>query len=68
MSSTARRIVAGAAVATLLVKGSACTDEDGDGAVTDEEIEDVEDNVSDVGSEINEEIECQYEGTNEDGE
>jgi hypothetical protein len=59
-------------VAALLGLGSlagvACSDEDGDGGTTDEEIQDVEDNMGSVKDEIDEEIDSQDTGTNEDGE
>ena len=48
--------------------GAACSDEDGDGGTTDEEIQDGEDTVDDVGDEIEEEIDAQTEGDDEDGE
>ncbi len=46
----------------------ACSDEDGDGGTTDEEIQDVEDTVDDLGDEIEEEIDSQNTDTNEDNE
>ena len=60
-------------VAGLLAAGSvlgvaACSDEDGDGCTTDEEIQDGKDTVSTVEGEIQEEIDAQDEGSNEDGE
>lgn len=58
--------VALASGALLLVP--ACSDEDGDGATTDEEIQDVEDTAEDVGNEVEEEVEGQDQGSNEDGE
>ena len=61
------------ALTALLAAGTialvpACSDEDGDGATTDEEIQDVEDGAEDVGNEVEEEIEGQDEGSNEDDE
>ena len=47
---------------------AACSDEDGDGGTTDEEIQDVEDTVDSIEDEIDEEVDAQDEGTNEDGE
>jgi hypothetical protein len=47
---------------------AACSDEDGDGGTTDEEIQDIEEGVEDMGDEIEEEIDAQDEGDNEDGE
>jgi hypothetical protein len=59
MQRTTRRATALAFSALLFLGGAACNDEDGDGAGTDEEIEDIE-------QEVNEEIEGQDEGSNED--
>ncbi len=59
MNRTLRRASAVAFSGLLLFGGVACSDEDGDGAGTDEEIQDVED-------EVNEEINGQDEGSNED--
>ena len=42
-------------------------DEDGDGGTTDEEIQEGEDRVDDVGDEIQEEVDAQDEGSNDDG-
>ncbi|HEX4868783.1 MAG TPA: hypothetical protein VFV32_14325 [Acidimicrobiales bacterium] len=47
---------------------SACSDEDNDGGTTDEEIQDGKDTVTSVGDELQEEVDAQDEGTNEDGE
>ena len=47
---------------------AACSDEDGDGGTTDEEIQDIEDTGDDVVDEIDEEIDSQDKGTNEDNE
>ena len=61
-----------ASVAMLLglgaLGGVACSDEDGDGGTTDEEIQDGEDLVDDIGDEVEEEVDAQDEGDNEDGE
>ena len=63
-----------AAAAGLFALGSiagvaACSDEDGDGGETDEEIQDVEDGVEegvdDVQEEVDEEVDAQSEGDNE---
>ena len=43
-------------------------DEDGDGGTTDEEIQEGEDRVDDVGDEVQEEVDAQDEGSNDDGE
>jgi hypothetical protein len=58
MRRTTRRATALAFSALLFVGGAACSDEDGDGATTDEELQDAEDQV-------NEEIEGQDEGSDE---
>jgi hypothetical protein len=47
---------------------AACSDEDGDGGTTDEEIQDVEDTTEEMGDELEEEVDAQEEGDNEDGE
>ncbi|HEX8582728.1 MAG TPA: hypothetical protein VF640_10380 [Acidimicrobiales bacterium] len=61
MNRTLRRATAVAFSGMLLLGGVACSDEDGDGATTDEEIQDVEDQVD-------EEIQGQDEGSNQDDE
>lgn len=68
MPRIARSIAGGVLAGTLFLVAPACSDEDGDGATTDEELEDVENRVDDAGEEIQEEIDGQDEGTNEDGE
>ncbi|MDQ3294607.1 MAG: hypothetical protein M3527_09195 [Actinomycetota bacterium] len=60
-----RTITAAAFAATMLLS-AACSDEDGDGATTDEELEDVRDTATSLGEEIEEEVDGQDEGTNED--
>jgi len=65
--------VKAASVAALLSLGAvtgvaACSDEDGDGGTTDEEIQDGEDTVDSVGGEVDEEVDAQTEGDDEDGE
>ena len=64
--------VRAASVAVLLGLGAlgaaACSDEDGDGGTTDEEIQDGEDTVTSIVDEIEEEIDSQDEGSNEDNE
>jgi hypothetical protein len=71
----APRRLAGLAFAGLLGLGSltgiaACTDEDGDGGETDEEIQDVKDGadeaVDSVEDEVDEETDAQDKGSNED--
>ena len=66
--STARIVAAGFAASLAFGGLAACSDEDGDGAVTDEELQDVEDGAEDVGNELEEEVDGQDEGSNEDGE
>lgn len=51
-----------------VVGAAACSDEDGDGGTTDEEIQDGKDAVSTVVDEVEEEVDAQDEGSNEDGE
>jgi hypothetical protein len=55
-------------VVALGLGGAACSDEDGDGATTDEELQDVEDGANEAEDQVNEEVEGQDEGSNEDGE
>ncbi|HET6951266.1 MAG TPA: hypothetical protein VFI47_12870 [Acidimicrobiales bacterium] len=43
-------------------------DEDGDGGTSDEEIQDVEDTVDSLGNEVDEEIDAQDQGSNDDSE
>ena len=61
-------LFAGVAVAGALLAAPACSDEDGDGATTDEEIQDIEDGADEVEDQVDEEIEGQDEGSDEDGE
>lgn len=61
---SARTAVAALALFALPFVG-ACADEDGDGATTDEEIQDVRDETKDAGEELEEEVDGQNEGTNE---
>jgi hypothetical protein len=70
----APRRPAALALAALFGLGSvlgiaACSDEDGDGGETDEEIQDVEDTVDevtdDIENEVDEEVDAQDEGSNE---
>ena len=68
---TTTRIHAGAAAIALAIgsfAGAACSDEDGDGGTTDEEIQEGEDTVDSIQGEIEEEIDSQDTGTNEDNE
>jgi hypothetical protein len=65
-----RRAAALSLSAVLALGGvAACgDDEDGDGGTTDEEIQEGEDTVEDVGDEIEEEVDSQDEGSNDDDE
>jgi hypothetical protein len=65
-----RRVAAVLSAAALTVGGvAACgEDEDGDGGTTDEEIQEGEDRLDDVGDEVQDEIDAQDQGSNEDGE
>ena len=64
--------VKAASLAALLslgaISGAACSDEDGDGGTTDEEIQDGQDTVDSIGGELEEEVDSQTEGDDEDGE
>ena len=60
----ARASFAALAVLALPFAG-ACADEDGDGATTDEEIQDVRDETKDAEEELEEEVDGQNEGSNE---
>jgi hypothetical protein len=55
---TMRTVAGGAVVGAALLLAPACSDEDGDGGTTDEEIQDVED-------EIQEEVDSQDTGSND---
>ena len=57
-----------AALALFAVPLAACSDEDKDGATTDEEIEKVEKGVDRAEEEIRQEIKGQDQGSNEDNE
>jgi hypothetical protein len=65
-----RRAAALTLAAALALSGvAACgEDEDGDGGTTDEEIQEGEDRVEDLGDEVEEEVDSQDQGSNEDGE
>lgn len=59
--------MAALAIAALPFSG-ACSDEDGDGATTDEEIQDVQDGADETEQQVDEEVDGQDTGTNQDGE
>ena len=62
--------VAAASLAAVLTLGglTACSDEDDDGGTTDEEIQEGRDTADSLGDELEEEVDAQDEGSNEDGE
>jgi hypothetical protein len=66
--STRRRIAALAAVAILGLGGAACSDEDGDGATTDEEQRELEETGEDIGDRIDQELEEGEKERDGDGE
>ena len=51
---TLRRTATAAVLVGGLVLGAACTDEDGDGAVADEEIDQIENELDEVGDDLEE--------------
>ena len=51
-----RRIAALSAVAILGLGGAACSDEDGDGATTDEEVDQIDEGAEDTGEQLEEEV------------
>jgi hypothetical protein len=63
-SKGARLVLAALALAALPLVG--CSDEDNDGATTDEEIEKVEKGVDQAEEQIRQEIDGQNKGSNED--
>lgn len=69
---TPTRRARAASVALLLglgaLGGAACSDEDGDGGTSDEEIQEGEDTVDSIQDEVEEEIDAQDEGSNQDDE
>ena len=64
MHRTTRTAAAGALVALLALSGglTACSDEDGDGAGTDEEVEEIDEESEDIQDQVEEEVD---EGQNE---
>ena len=51
-----RRITALSFAALLALTGAACSDEDGDGAETDEEVDQVDEQLEDTGDDVEEEL------------
>jgi hypothetical protein len=70
MTTSAKRVLAGAiAAGVLILPAAACgEDEDGDGGTTDEEVQDLEDTVSSLEQRVEDEIDAQDTGTNENDE
>jgi hypothetical protein len=73
ISTRARALVLAALFGLGSVAGvAACSDEDGDGGETDEEIQEGEDTVDsvvdEVEDEVDEEVDAQNEGSNQDDE
>jgi hypothetical protein len=65
------RRAAALSLSALLALGGAAAcgdDEDGDGGTTDEEIQEGEDTVDSLEGEIDQEMDAQDQGSNEDGE
>jgi hypothetical protein len=56
MTITLRRAAAAAFTATLLFAPAACSDEDGDGAETDEEVDQIDEGAEDTGEQLEEEL------------
>jgi len=65
-----RRAAALSLAAALALGGAAACgdDEDGDGGVTDEEIQEGEDPVNSLEDEVDQEVDSQDQGSNDDGE
>ncbi len=72
MQRTTTSRLRSATLAALLGLGSltaaACSDEDGDGGTTDEEIQDGKDTVDSIEDQVEQEVDAQDEGTNQDNE
>ena len=51
-----RKFLAALFAASLLLVPAACSDEDGDGATTDEEVDELDEGSEDVGNELEEEV------------
>ena len=62
MKSTTQKLLASLFAGALVLSPIACSDEDGDGAVTDEEVDELEEKGNDAGDELEQEVD---EGQNE---
>jgi hypothetical protein len=51
-----RKFLAALFAASLLLVPAACSDEDGDGATTDEEVDEIDEGTEDLGNELEEEV------------
>lgn len=56
MTLIARRTAAAALAATILFVPVACSDEDGDGATTDEEVDQIDEQLEDTGDQLQQEV------------
>lgn len=68
MTTTRVKAASLAALLSLGAISGACSDEDGDGGTTDEEIQDGQDTVDSIEGEIEEEVDAQNEGDNQNDE
>jgi hypothetical protein len=66
--TTAQLLGTGLAAGALLFVPACGDDEDGDGGVTDEELQELEDQGEQIGDQLEEEVDAQDEGSNDDGE
>jgi hypothetical protein len=65
-TTRAKALAAAGLLAGSLLLVPACSDEDGDGGTTDEEIQDVRDGVNDAGDRVDLEVDAQDQGSNQD--
>jgi hypothetical protein len=63
-----RKLLAALFAASLLLVPAACSDEDGDGATTDEEVDELDETGEDVGNQVEEEINEGQNETDDEGE
>ena len=52
-----KKLIATGLIAAMPLTLAACSDEDGDGAVTDEEIEQIDETLEDIASDLEQEVE-----------